>query len=69
MNTNYNPSYTKQQLTHASTDVPGLLHVVHAVVVEAAVEGVTVILMLHPLGHTVDLRAVIGLWGSLQSGS
>lgn len=68
MNTNYNPLYTKQELTHALTDAFGLLHVVHGVVVEAHVEGVTVILVLHPLGHTIALRAVTGLLGSLQFG-
>lgn len=69
MNTYYNPLYNKQQLTHALTDALSLLHAVHAVVVEAHVEGVTLVLVLHPLGHAIALRAVIGLRGSLQSGS
>lgn len=69
MNTNYNPFYTKQQLTHALTDALGLLHAVHAVVVGAHAEGVTLVLVLHPLGHAIALRTVIGLRGSLQSGS
>lgn len=68
MNTGYNPLYTKQELTHALTDALGLLHAVHVVVVETHVEGVTVILVLHPLGHTIALRAVTGLLGSPQLG-
>lgn len=69
MNTNYNPSYTKQQLTQALTDALGLLHAVHAEVVETHGEGVTVVLVLHPHGLTVALRAVIVLWANLQPGS
>lgn len=69
MNTNSSPLSTQQQLTHVLTDALSLLHAVHAVVVEAHVEGVTVILVLHPHGHTFALRAVIGLWDILQFGS
>ena len=64
-----NPPYTKQQLTHAPTDILGSFHAVDAVVVEAHVEGVAVILMLHPIGHTIALWAAIGLWGNMQLGS
>ena len=69
MNSNYNPSHTKHQLTQALTDALGLLHAVRAEVVEAHGEGVTVVLMLHPHGLTVALRTVIVLWSNLQSGS
>lgn len=56
-------------LTQALADFLRLLHAVHAVVVESHVEGVTLVLVLHPLWPTVALRAAIGLWGSVQSGS
>lgn len=58
-----------QQPTHALADFLGLLHAVRAVVVEFHVEGVTMFLVLHPVWPPVALRATIGLWGGLQSGS
>lgn len=50
-------------------DALGCCHVVHAVVVEAGVEEVTVILVLDPHGRPSVLTALIGLWRGLQSGS
>lgn len=69
MNTDYDPSYTEQRLTQVLADAPCLLHAVHAEVVEAHVEGVAVVLVLHPHGHAVALRAVIGHRGKQLSGS
>lgn len=68
MGINCKPSYSEQQLTHALTDLLRLLHAVHPVVVEAHVEGVTLILVPHPVGRTIALRAAIGCRRSLKSG-
>lgn len=56
-------------LTQAVTDVLGLFNGVNIVIVGANVEGVAVVLVLHPPGPTVALRAVLGLWGSQQFSS
>ena len=65
---NCKPSYSGQQLTHALTDLLRLVLAVHPVVVEAHVEGVTLVLVPHPVGRTVALRAVIGRQRSLKFG-
>lgn len=57
--------HRKQQLTHLPAESLGLFHAVESVVVEAHVKGVTVILVLNPLGLTIDLRAMISFWAIL----
>lgn len=67
--TNANHGQVRQRPTHALTDALGFGNVVHAVVVEAHIEEVTVVLVLHPHGRPSVLMALVGLWHSLQPGS
>ena len=53
-------------LTQILTDAPGRLHVVNRIVVKAHVEGITVVLIAHPLGKTIGRGTVVGHWGHLQ---
>lgn len=57
--------HRKQELTHLLTESLGLFHAVESVVVEAHVKRVTVILVLNPLGLTINLRAMISFWAIL----
>lgn len=65
---NTNHDHFLPKLTQVLADCRRLLHGVHAVVVESHVEGVALVLVLHPLRAAVALRAAVGLWGGLQSG-
>lgn len=56
------------QLTHALADLLRLLHVVHVGLGGSDAEGVTLVVVLHPLRPVFALRAAIGLRGRRHSG-